>query len=69
MGARYVVRRHATTQTVLNKEIENKRKAAALGVPRKGVLGIKRLPSKGQAVLRCPPLDPLAWAQTRTPRF
>ncbi len=29
------------TQTVLNKEIENERKAAALGIPRKRVLGIK----------------------------
>jgi hypothetical protein len=42
-GARYVVQEHHTTQTVLNEEVYNERKAAALGVPLKRVLGIKVL--------------------------
>ena len=47
MGARYVVRAHHTPQTVLNEEIYNERKAAALGVPIKRVLGIKVLQRAG----------------------
>jgi hypothetical protein len=41
VDARYVVRGH-TIQTVLTRNIDE-RKASALGVPRKGVLGIKVL--------------------------
>ena len=44
MGARYVYQEYDTTQTVLNKEIQDECQTAALGVPRysrKGVLGIK----------------------------
>ena len=52
MGERCVVREHATTQTVLNEEIENERNAAALGVPRKRVLGIKVLLRAGVCRLR-----------------
>jgi hypothetical protein len=49
------VRGH-TTQTVLNKEIKNERKAAALGVPCKEVLGIKALLRAGV----CRPREKLA---------
>ena len=48
VGARHIVREHATTQTVFNKHTASG-KAAALGVPREEVLGIKVLCALGPA--------------------